>query len=562
MEEENTPLYSSHIFMFPFRFDWNEDGFKHEFEFYKENSIEKRLNFNLNTIKDRLSDWSYEPFNLKKDLDNHKDYMYNEFAYFYDYARDALYNQSNTEDEISYYFEKKFDDATYEIKVKNRDKPYVLTIDGISLRLFSSGVALLAIELKNNNSEQRKFKDILKINDFGRRIYPQYIANGSSEATKGSFLADSIKIRSSNENISCIENFCFTPSDDIAIGRHIMKILGDGFTQNKQETKKYYIQPLLDDRMFVLSWYGNGAISAELKQNNHYKKSDDWYEYIFVDGNGVTVKNTQMKKRLLKKSTYARWSEYGTFWGISRYSMVALTNSKSSWVSKHLDTMYFQMVTLLLATRASILRFSDEVAALASPNSDLDTDKLTKLYQRYLVFYNRLYFKEVTHQEQGIELYTIARKQMNIDEHVKKLDKKFSKLFEFAKIQSDDESNAILDKLTYLGAIFLPPSLMVALFSMGIFDYRQSVDTLNNGLFATLLSGLLGIVGIWLLSRKKKFRKFLDTSISIIFTILFICLVYISLHHHIGEKENKTTDINTTLTSKTQPKQGDTNVSK
>lgn len=165
--------------------------------------------------------------------------------------------------------------------------------------------------------------------------------------------------------------------------------------------------------------------------------------------------------------------------------------------------MYFQMMTLLLANRTSILRFSDEIATLASTET-LDSDKLTKLYQRYLTFYNRLYFKEVTHQEQGIELYDMARKQMKIDEHIKKLDGKFTKLFKFAKLQSDDADANKMDKLTIMGAIFLPPSLMVALFSMGIFEYDKSWSSLTIGLVAIFSSGVLGYRAISKLMEKNR----------------------------------------------------------
>jgi Mg2+ and Co2+ transporter CorA len=255
--------------------------------------------------------------------------------------------------------------------------------------------------------------------------------------------------------------------------------------------------------MFVLSWYGSDLLSNELKVCHNYKKSDKWYEYLFIDGNGVNVKNSGMKEQLLKKATYDRWSEYGTLWGVSRYSMVALTNSNGSWLVSHLNTMYFQMITILLATRASILRFSDEVAALASDDT-FEIDRLTKLYKRYLIFYNRLYFKEVTHQDQGIELYDMARKQMKIDEHMEKLDNKFIKLFSFAELQSSNESQDKMDKLTIMGAIFLPPSLLVALFSMGIYDYDKSFVSLFIGLGATFASAVLGYVAIRKIIKKRK----------------------------------------------------------
>lgn len=497
-------IYSSHIFMFPFRFDWNEQGFENEFAFYKENPIDSRVN--LAKIKKTLQehDWEYKPFNLKNEPE-----LYNEYAYFYDYARDAIYNQDNSEDPISYYFEREDDltNALYMIHVKKEKKCYTynLNIVGLSLRVFHTGVAILSIELENRQTSN--FDDILRINDYGRRIYPQFISENSTFATKDAFLANYISIKTSN--IDLTENFNFEPAEDIVIGSHIMKILGDSFSHDKKESEKYYIQPILDDRMFVVSWYGDDKLSYKLKSN--YKDSNEWYKYIFVDNGDATVKNNQMKNSLIKEATYDRWSGDGTLYGITRYSFVCLTNR--SWfpiniVKPHMNTMYFQMVTLLLANRASILRFSDEIAAVASSQ---EIDRLQPLYERYLTFYNRLYFKEVTHQDQGIELYDIARKHMRIDEHIEKLDTKFTKLFDFANLQStkreEEEKEKIQNFFNLISGIFIFPSLMIALLSMSIYDYDTSLRSLIVGLIAIVASGFLGYFAFKQLNPIKKSRK-------------------------------------------------------
>ena len=481
-------LYSSHIFMFPFRFDWNEEGFENEFAFYQKQPIDKRVAFNLKKFQEHLSkEWEYKSFNLTDRPD-----LYNEYAYFYDYARDAIYNQNESEDSISYFFEKdkkELINATYTISVKDK-KSYELNITGLSLRVFHSGVAILAIELENHDYEN--FNDILRINDYGRRIYPQFIAEGSTIATKSAFLADHITIKTSKINIT--ESFDFKAHKDIVIGKHIMQLLGTPFSDNKYDVQTYYIQPILDDRMFVISWYGNSAMSNWLSQE--YETSDDWYKYIFADNDTVNVKNSKMKKELIAQSTYDRWSKNHTLYGISRYSFVCF--SSQEWfpvniIRPHMHTMYFQMVTLLLATRASILRFSDEIAAVAGTKN---SDRLESLYERYLTFYNRLYFKEVTHQDQGIELYDIARKQMRIDEHIEKLDNKFTKLFEFADLQATKREEANKEKLqqmfNLISGIFIFPSLMIALLSMSIYNYDQSFTSLMIGLAAIIGSGFLG----------------------------------------------------------------------
>ena len=493
---EKKELHSSHIFMFPFRFDLNKEGFDYEFEFYKKVNIKQRVPFDEKLIERvKLSGWDYEPFELTEDLDKHKDYMYNEFAYFYDYVRDGLYNL-DTKDAISYYFEKKeLKNGVYDINIKatkhREEKTYTLNIDGISLRLFKTGIGILSIELDNHKYSE--FDDILYINDFGRRIYPQYIKDCSSIAAKDSFLADNIYITGMEK----AEEFTFNISKDIHLGSHIMYLLGSAFSQNKFERNKFYIQPSLDDRMFTVSWYGNDKKSKELQEDKaHYLQSDDWHKYIYLDTSMTTVQNNEMKKELLAKSTYSRWANFETIFGITRYAFSVLTNSRptlesnnAEFIIEHTKTMYFQMMHMLLANRSSILRFSDEVSALASEEV-LDTKKLTMTYRRYLTFYNRMYFKEVTHQEQGIELYDMALKQMKIPEHMEKLDGKFTKLHDFANLQAEKKTAKAMDVLTKVGAaLLLPPIVMGMLGIDSIKDYTLVKDY---GLLMVLLSFPLG----------------------------------------------------------------------
>ena len=170
--------------MFPFRFDFvpKEGEFTTEYDFYKAVPIGERLQLKklLDTLNGENSSWHYKPFTPKK-LIKEKEYRYyNEFAYFYDYAREAIYNlKAYGEDdffthEISYYFEHKtFSKETKKENlyiIKTADKTYKLNIDGVSLRIFATGVAILSFELENHNYPD--FADIKAINEYGRRLYP------------------------------------------------------------------------------------------------------------------------------------------------------------------------------------------------------------------------------------------------------------------------------------------------------------------------------------------------------------------------------------------------------
>jgi len=57
-----------------------------------------------------------------------------------------------------------------------------LKLDGIALRHFKNDVGILSFHLINDRYDN--FDDILNINDFGRRLFPQFLGDGLVEATK------------------------------------------------------------------------------------------------------------------------------------------------------------------------------------------------------------------------------------------------------------------------------------------------------------------------------------------------------------------------------------------
>jgi Mg2+ and Co2+ transporter CorA len=508
MNNTQKTLYSSHIFMFPFRFDYNSNGFAHEFDFYRTKNIESRLR--LDTLNSMLvsEGWVYEEFDISRSDEKH--ILYSEFAYFYDYARESIYNRYHFSSEsiANFYRKPLLEGGTYTIKISEtthrKKKEYHLDISGVSLRIFSTGVGILSIELDNRTYED--FDAILDINDFGRRIYPGFVGKEGIKDTKNAFLAQSITITDAQKLKLIEEEFDDYPLDDVYVGKHIMHLLGQKtFSQKKSgHDGTYYIQPSLDDRMFVLSWHGNDKMVEELQSfERYYTNNPNWYKYIFVDTGLLTVQNENMRERLLNEATYDRWSDYGTFTGISRYSFVILSSSEETlkennaeFIIGHSKSMYFQMMTILLAIRTSILRFSDELAPVATPEH---IGKLKTLYEKYLSFYNRLYFKEVTHQEQGIELYDIALKQMKIPEHMEKLDGKFTKLHDFASLQADKKSTKAMNRLTILGAVLMIPGLVVSLLQL---DEIHNLVTQSNVMPLVIGSFILGALIAFILSNK------------------------------------------------------------
>ncbi len=334
--------YSYHTFMLPFVFEGK----------FKEKEPWKCKNFQLKTTKE-----------------------YNEYIYFYKHVQDALFGKKCDEAAISKYYDYEYEEGSYCIESKKGT--FVLDLDGLSLRIFNTNVAILAFNFKNTRYYNQN--DILAINDFGRRIYPQFLGKNFTVETKDSVLAYTLTLsiddKEYKEDFTRFDKVTSLQDNQLSLMPiFVQELLEYNFDNFKN------IKPVIDDRMFVISQYNSDALSHSLqtlneKETYSYTSDDWWYKYLFVDGDSKTCQNKFMAKKLIEESSYARWIELGTLFGISRYSFVALTGS---WYGKnrllpHMQTMYFQIFSLLLAYRASIIKFSDDIQNVTSKSKNIES---------------------------------------------------------------------------------------------------------------------------------------------------------------------------------------------
>lgn len=511
-------LYSHHIFIFPFKWQHSEVG--------SENDLS--LRFNLKNLRENKL-----PLNWKRKdyrLDGYE--QYNEFNYFYGHVREILYdlgedlsndiNHGNKEliNHFEYQWERK-ENWHYCIKLNDRDDTvgnhYFLKIDSILLNVYSTGTAIISFHLKNFRHESEN--DVLLINQFGRRLYPPFFGldkdtvftgeknNISGENAlnyvKNTELADCIWIGSPEEenkkknnlyeDFKAYQNPDFFRHDPFAIPGFIAGLFqGKNWSSNIKSSiqneghfdKGVLISPTLDDRMFVVCWYANDALIGYLQKYNNresdqssslLEKGEDWfYRFVFVDGDSVTCQDKAMKETLLKASTYTRWNDWGTVFGISRYSLVMLTSKTvPPFLIRHLQTMYYKMAELCLVQRATVLNYADEVThvshlLLDNQMKDQTLEKIALLYKKYLVFINKIYFKEITAQEQGIEMYDMLQANMRLREDVLALDKQIEELHVYADIEATKINNKLLTKIAVIGAVFLPLSLMASIMDFNV----------------------------------------------------------------------------------------------
>lgn len=499
---------SSHIFIFPFTWDILSNkkdlnsNFNVRVDLEKFDELIDKKRWERKDIVEYVKKEEQSKDSKEKNEDNKKKEesikekkininLYNQKNYFYENVRYALFDNLNETDDLKIVrnYKYKFENAQYSIKIRNGVK-YNLNITNIGLKIFETGVGLLIYYLENTNYS--KMEDILIINDYGRRIYPPFLyLDEKKEEIVCSCLPEYTSINiDGNEIIENFENYK-QPDNKQVISKVIMKTLGENvFIDNiiSINNNNILINPIIDDRMYTISWYANNDFLKECEENLY---NENWYKYIFVDGGDRSAYDDFMAKYLIKKSTYTRWIRRkldgrkrdknieGTLFGITRYSFMVLGDEGEfnyETIQTHCKNIYNNLVALLLVERSSILRFSNEISKLSQLKTDntKESKKLCKdiseLYKHYIKFVNQLYFREITAQEQGIELYRIGLDISNIDNEVKALDEEIQELHQYAELISDNIKNETLDKLSLLGGIIAVPSFIAGYLGMNIFD--------------------------------------------------------------------------------------------
>jgi hypothetical protein len=516
--------FSSHIFLFPFTFQENFIVVKSSIS--NQTTRWKETNFKINTV-DR----------------------FNQHVYFHDFAEEILFKQGG----ISATFE--FTDAGvdphYYFTFRDNDtvRFFDLKIGKIILHLYGTQVGVLSFFLENHQNPDKE--DILKINEFGRRLFPQYLSGDKNlaAACKNSFLANSIVLSKAaipgeylkSADLSCLikgerliayEDFSyfdhFSEQEDgshlemhIKLPQHILRVLGDDVFSDVSGDK-IFIKPIVDDRMFVMCNYCSAETVAALTRYDEKTKSykyeladasawvtlsqkeclswgsgekfipeekrerellDFWYRYIFIDTSQPTSQSAKQISRLIQEHTYDRWVNYGTLYGVSRYSFVILTQSSyefESILNKHFCNLYYYLVLLALVERSSVLNFSERVsmaADLGNPStiSQQTATKISVLYHDYIQFINKIYLREITAQEQGIEIYNLLMDKMKIKLEVEDLDNEISELHTYVSLWQDKERNKQSVLLNLLAVWFLPASFITSILGIGFISDQSSI---------------------------------------------------------------------------------------
>lgn len=157
-----------------------------------------------------------------------------------------------------------------------------------------------------------------------------------------------------------------------------------------------------------------------------------WIRLLNVDNPASTYrgsrKSTAFERRWAAERTYTRWEEHGTVYGFT-YHSAAVLGPAGFWlgIDRHWRGIYFDQTLLLLYLRVTTFRFSRELSRISGDSRTLgdeptaeETERWRREFQRlrtdFALFTNLYEFPLVSNQQQGVELYALAREHMDVSE--------------------------------------------------------------------------------------------------------------------------------------------------
>ena len=496
-ENKEKQPYSYHTFIFPFL--WNDSGRVTREQF------KKCIN----------NGWLEDKAQFKEGAPNTE--LYNQYHYFNRAARNVIYMTDFACDAVvwNYRFHlnkiKENENSDVKYIIQKDDFKAELSVNGIRLKLFNTGVGMLIFELENY--EELDENTINKINEYGRRVFLPYIFNLENNKKGCTLFPDSVCLSMQGKEIisNKLTDMQLSDETDTVLIKPITYLLSNGeycvTTRENHSDKEFYIETIIDDRMFVAAIVSDKSFAEAMSKrelgqykylfdaqngnlNDGINTAKRLYEIMFVDGTGLSCYNKDMLYGALQRHIYGRWIEEGSITGITEYSFITVTNSLEYTAMPFL-TQYIEIVILVLAQRASLLAFERIISEIACRKSDMSVEMVQR---DYVMFQSELLLQEVTAQQQGIELYSMLLENLFINKQQKEIEGQIKSLFELNTSHHEKAENFIL--------------FILALLSISETVQTIFGDWFGLGKYICLAVSLvcLALISVWKISRNKKWR--------------------------------------------------------
>lgn len=215
--------------------------------------------------------------------------------------------------------------------------------------------------------------------------------------------------------------------------------------------------------------------SKELLPN----RATPWIRLLNVDEPDQSIHvPTVFEAEWAARRTYRRWANEGCVYGFSGHSGAMLSGACSvppTW--RHFRELYFDQALLLLYLRSTIFRFSARLtrysceaarASMEKPSDDF-LERFMVLRWQFTLFTNLYQFPIISNQQQSLEMYSLLRREMDVQDLYDEVSSKIHGTHELLALVESGKQSDTTTRLTVVATIGLLLSLLLSFFGINVF---------------------------------------------------------------------------------------------
>jgi hypothetical protein len=219
---------------------------------------------------------------------------------------------------------------------------------------------------------------------------------------------------------------------------------------------------------------------------------------------------TRFEQKWAEDRTYLRWAEGESFYGFNYHSGAMLGPEWSDpplW--KHFGQMYFDQVLILLYLRVALFRFSTELSKISARARNIGYRRGVELLRgefqnlrlTFALFQNLYQFPLLSNQQQGVEMYTLARQHLDVNDLFCEVQEEIHSSHEFLAVEEAGKLSKVTARLTVVATVGLILGLVFSFLGMNIVNpetYIKAHRELLSSEAWILLGRWVGISAVFL----------------------------------------------------------------
>lgn len=275
------------------------------------------------------------------------------------------------------------------------------------------------------------------------------------------------------------------------------------------------LQFLADDRMFVSVAYG---LSGQVPRSQYGREElqrllslmvyvDD-KKAIFSDVGGYAY-DPKFTQDLLKQQSLHRWEQLGTLSGYCGYAHAYLGFGwffNNVIAPSHVRYVYGRMTLLNLFYQMTLRHYSRRIShATQALSKRRDLNGFRELRKEFILFTNNYWFRDVTNQIQGQEIFELQTKGLGLAKEYELIRDEMERADEYAAALRADSFNLAAATLASVALIVAVAAVWVTVLtvtqgSQECFDFqwiKERAVTLSVGITSALTMLVIGVI-VWL----------------------------------------------------------------